>query len=93
MKITLLNDLCCPIDKQDLDISIFVKNETGDILEGILTCKTCNRYYPIIYGIPIMSPDEYRQKALEEPILKKWGLELENNSIDTFLLLPINDSD
>ena len=71
---SLLKKLCCPLDKQDLNLKIFSKREDGSILEGLLTCPQCGRYYPIVYGIPIMTPDEYREKALEEPILKKWGL-------------------
>lgn len=71
---SLLNKLCCPIDKQDLTLKIFVKKEDGSVVEGLLTCPHCGRYYPIVYGIPIMTPDEFRERALEEPILKKWGL-------------------
>lgn len=67
--------MCCPFDKGDLNISIF-KQEENEIIEGLLTCSDCQRYFPIIYGIPIMTPDEYRQKSLEAPVMKKWGLEL-----------------
>jgi uncharacterized protein YbaR (Trm112 family) len=77
---SLLNKLCCPIDKQDLTLQIFLKKEDGSIVEGLLTCSHCGRYYPIVYGIPIMTPDEYREKALEEPILKKWGLKVETDT-------------
>lgn len=85
MKTSLLEKLCCPQDKQDLELQIFVKKDNGDILEGLLTCPECKRYYPIIYGIPIMTPDEYREKALEAPILKKWGLQIEQDK-SQFLL-------
>ncbi|WMN12251.1 Trm112 family protein [Marivirga salinae] len=71
----LLKKMCCPFDKGDLNISIF-KQEEEEIIEGLLTCSACQRYFPIIYGIPIMTPDEYRQKSLEAPVMKKWGLEL-----------------
>ncbi|MGJ3235255.1 Trm112 family protein [Marivirga sp.] len=60
---------------QQENISIF-KKEYEEIIEGLLTCSDCQPYFSIIYGIPIMTPDEYRQKSLEAPILKKWGLEL-----------------
>ncbi len=76
---SLLKKLCCPLDKQDLNLKIFVKKEDGRVLEGVLTCPQCGRYYPIVYGIPIMTPDEYRELALEEPILKKWGLKGETD--------------
>jgi len=75
MQSRLLKKMCCPFDKGDLNISIF-KQEDQEIIEGLLTCSHCERYFPIIYGIPIMTPDEYRQKSLEAPVMKKWGLEL-----------------
>jgi uncharacterized protein YbaR (Trm112 family) len=75
MQNRLLKKMCCPFDKGDLNISIF-KQEENEIIEGLLTCSDCQRYFPIIYGIPIMTPDEYRQKSLEAPVMKKWGLEL-----------------
>ncbi|WP_268034691.1 Trm112 family protein [Algoriphagus sp. PAP.12] len=75
----LLNKLCCPFDKSDLNVEIIQETEDQQIIEGILTCPNCQRYFPIIYGIPIMTPDEYREKALELPKLQKWGLEIAPN--------------
>lgn len=72
----LLEKLCCPIDKCDLDINIFNETEEGEILEALMTCPECHRYFPVIYGIPILIPDEYRDESLEKPMLKKWGFEL-----------------
>ncbi|PKV63264.1 Trm112 family protein [Pontibacter ramchanderi] len=86
MRLALLDKLCCPVDKHELESQIFAQQENGDIAEGLLTCSSCKRYYPIVYGIPIMTPDEYREKALEEPILKKWGLQLEEAEKQKFLL-------
>lgn len=86
MKRSLLDKLCCPVDKHELNSQIFAQLENGDIMEGLLTCPSCKRYYPIVYGIPIMTPDEYREKALEEPILKKWGMQLEQSEEQRFLL-------
>ncbi|OQD42986.1 Trm112 family protein [Croceivirga radicis] len=83
MRKEFLNKLCCPIDKADLKTQIFLQDEEGQIIEALMTCPKCKRYYPVIYGIPIMTPDEFREKALEEPLLKKWGkletLNLEDN--------------
>jgi len=82
MRASLINKLCCPIDKGELDIRIFVQregeeeHEETEILEALFTCRECNRYYPVIYGIPIMTPDEYRDKSLEEPVMRRWGLDL-----------------
>lgn len=76
MQKKLLEKLCCPFDKEELQIQVFHEDEQGEIHQGLLTCAHCNRYYPIIYGIPIMTPDEYRQKALELPVMQKWGFEI-----------------
>lgn len=83
MRRSLLDKLCCPFDKHDLEIQVFTHNENKDILEGLLHCPACKRYYPIIYGIPIMTPDEYRERALEQPLLKKW---LPEKDVEGFLL-------
>lgn len=74
MRKSFLQKLCCPIDKADLHIRIFMQDEEEEIREALLSCRQCKRYYPVIYGIPIMTPDEYREKAMEEPLLKKWGV-------------------
>lgn len=78
--------LCCPIDKHELNMRVFVKHENGEIIEALLTCPECDRYYPVIYGIPIMTPDEYRDKSIEAPTLKKWGLQLKDSDSEKLLL-------
>lgn len=72
MRSTLINKLCCPLDKHDLELKVFVKDDKDEVKEGLLTCSFCKRYYPIVYGIPILSPDEYREPSLELPLMKKW---------------------
>lgn len=42
------------------------------IMEGILYCKKCSRFYPIIDEIPILLPDELREKQKEVEFLNKW---------------------
>ena len=74
MKRSLIDKLCCPIDKQLLHLQVFREDDEKNIFEGVLTCQTCERYYPVIHGIPILAPDEYREKSLEIPLLRKWGL-------------------
>lgn len=75
---TIKNKLCCPFDKSDLTLQIItIVEETKNVVEGVLTCQDCQRIYPIISGIPIMLPDEFREKSLEKPLLEKW-----NNFID-----------
>ena len=72
---TILNKLCCPFDKGDLTLDIVTQDIDENIIEGILSCKECKRIYPIIKGIPIMNPDEYREFDMEKPMLEKWQKE------------------
>jgi uncharacterized protein YbaR (Trm112 family) len=72
MKIETIKKLCCPFDKADLELTVVTKDTQENIVEGMLICKTCKRIYPIVSGIPIMSPDEYREFKLEQPLLEEW---------------------
>jgi len=87
MRQSLINKLCCPFDKEDLELKIFAQDTSGNISEGMLTCKHCKRYYPIVYGMPIMSPDEYRERMLEAPLLERWENKLEGNAVEDFKLI------
>lgn len=49
------------------------KPELGGLVEeGLLLCKTCFRFYPIIEEIPIILPDDLRDKKKDIEFLKKW---------------------
>ncbi|KQR71144.1 Trm112 family protein [Pedobacter sp. Leaf176] len=85
MKLNTIAKLCCPFDKQDLQLQILTQDIDQNVIEGILSCGSCKRNYPIIYGVPIMSPDEYRQIALEQPVVDRWKLEY---NLDPVKLLP-----
>lgn len=84
---TILNKLCCPFDKADLKFNSILKDENDNIIEGILTCQECSRLYPIISGIPIMTPDEFREASLEQPILQKWQQFLDGKEVKDFKLI------
>ncbi len=59
------NNMLIDKNKQiELDCDECVKH---DILSGIIVCPKCNRWYPIINGIPLMYPHEKR----ELPKIKK----------------------
>ncbi len=73
-----INKLCCPFDKADLELTEITKNTDGKIVEGFLVCNECKRIYPIIKGVPVMSPDEYREFDLEQPLLERWKKHLNN---------------
>ncbi len=82
-----IKKLCCPFDKADLELTIIGKDANENILEGFLTCSTCRRIYPFVKGIPIMSPDEYREFELEKPLLEKWSAHLKGKTVDNFRLV------
>lgn len=81
MRLEIIKKLCCPFDKSDLTLRIITKDETQNILEGLLACSDCNRVYPIISGIPIMNPDEFRDFKLEQPMLDKWEKFLDEKEV------------
>jgi len=91
MKPETINKLCCPFDKADLSLQIITQDIEKNILEGLLSCKQCNRYYPIIKGIPIMSPDEYRELDLEQPVIESWKNHLEGKEMKNFRLIDAKD--
>jgi uncharacterized protein YbaR (Trm112 family) len=79
MRKSMLNLLACPIDKQYplelFEINIKQNNTNGtDIIinEGILFCAKCYRFYPIVDEIPILLPDELREKQKDIDFLEKW---------------------
>jgi uncharacterized protein YbaR (Trm112 family) len=87
MRQSTIDKLCCPFDKADLELQVIAKDLDENIIEGILTCKTCSRYYPIAKGVPIMSPDEYREQQLEQPMLENWKEHLQDKQVESFRLL------
>ncbi len=72
MKIDTIQKLCCPFDKSDLTLKPITGDEQNNILEGLLICSECSRVYPIVSGIPILSPDEYRDYHLEQSLIENW---------------------
>lgn len=69
MKIETIQKLCCPFDKSELELTTITKDLQENIIEGYLYCGDCERIYPIVSGIPIMSPDEYREFKIEKPLI------------------------
>jgi len=78
MKKSLLGKIVCPFDHRELHLNI-IKEDQLHVIEGVFTCADCNRYYPIIHGVPIFSPDEYREKQLEQPLLERWGYQVSSS--------------
>ena len=55
MKKDLINILCCPTCKGDLELTID-KEENREIIEGKFYCKKCKVTYKIDDGIPNLLP-------------------------------------
>jgi uncharacterized protein YbaR (Trm112 family) len=82
MRKSMLELLACPIDKhyplELFEMSIKQDNNNDNnnddivISEGILFCSKCYRYYPIIDEIPVLLPDELREKGKDIEFLQKW---------------------
>ena len=61
----MIDILACPIDKNH-PLELYEINEKDNVVsEGALFCSKCSRFYPIIEEIPIMLPDELRNKEQE----------------------------
>ncbi|MFC7165763.1 methytransferase partner Trm112 [Halospeciosus flavus] len=64
MKEDLMDIICCPLDKQDLELDVEERDEDGEeILEGTLVCTECGERYPIEEGIPNLLPPDMREET------------------------------
>ncbi len=76
MQRRLLDILACPIDKH-YPLGLLEFEVKGDVIvEGVLTCDECDRYYPIMDEIPVMLPDNLRNRKEDLGFLEKWGAKL-----------------
>lgn len=67
-----LEVLACPIDKNHpLELIEFVSS--GDTInDGVLLCRRCGRYYPVVDQVPLMLPDNLRNKKDDLGFLERW---------------------
>lgn len=91
MKRETIDKLCCPFDRSDLELTRITEDLDGKIDEGWLHCDQCKRIYPIVKGIPIMNPDEYREFSLEQPLLDRWQKHLKGRQVKDFRLLDAGE--
>ncbi|MFB6078487.1 MAG: methytransferase partner Trm112 [Halarchaeum sp.] len=63
MKRDLMDIVCCPLDKHDLELDVEEEDEDGEVLEGTLTCTDCGETYPIEDGIPNLLPPDMREET------------------------------
>lgn len=67
----MMQILACPIDKHfPLELVTLLSKEEI-VSEGAIFCSKCSRFYPIVDEIPIMLPDELRDKNQDIEFLKK----------------------
>ena len=72
----MLEILACPIDKFH-PLELFEnKSDDEKITDGALYCQKCSRFFLIVDEIPIMLPDELRDKKQEIEFLKRNTKEL-----------------
>jgi len=75
----LLDVLACPADKyHPLDLVEFVSS--GDVVyDGVLLCRQCGRYYPVVDQVPIMLPDSLRSRRDDLAFLDRWKTRMPPN--------------
>ena len=66
----MLDILACPMDKHFPLELLEIKTHKEVVSEGALYCEDCSRFYPIIEEIPIMLPDDLRNKKQDIKFLK-----------------------
>lgn len=85
----MLDILACPTDKNH-PLELYVLKsaaEDGDgdggrVVEGALFCVKCSRFYPVIDEIPVMLPDDHRNKDEEFKFLQRWKADLPDKIIN-----------
>ena len=90
MKIDLIEILACPICKNpDLEL-IVIEQKSEEIETGLINCSKCNRYYPIKKTIPIMLPDDLRNKEEDIKFLNTHQKEIPNHILKSGKPVSLN---
>ncbi|MCX8195716.1 MAG: hypothetical protein N3F67_01330 [Acidilobaceae archaeon] len=42
-----------------------------EVVEGVIVCSNCGRWYPILEGIPVMLVDKYRNPREDEAFVRR----------------------
>jgi uncharacterized protein len=88
MKKSMLELLACPIDKHyplelfEINVKEDNNNEDTIISDGVLFCNKCYRFYPIIDEIPVLLPDELREKQKDIDFLQEWNNKIPSKVIN-----------
>jgi uncharacterized protein YbaR (Trm112 family) len=62
MKEDLMDIICCPLDKHDLELRAD-EREDDEVISGSLVCTECGESYQIEDGIPNLLPPDMREDA------------------------------
>jgi uncharacterized protein len=82
MRRRLLDILACPMDKHyPLRLLEFANRGEDVIVDGVLLCDDCGRFYPIIDEIPVLLPDDLRNKKEDLEFLTKWKAKLPKETV------------
>lgn len=60
MKKSLMDIICCPMDKHELELTV-ESAEDDEVIDGTLVCTECGEEYPIVEGIPNLLPPDMRE--------------------------------
>lgn len=66
MRESLMDILCCPVDKAELELDVDERADDDEVLAGTLTCTECGEVYPIEDGIPNLLPPDMREETAQE---------------------------
>lgn len=69
MNKSLLEILACPMDKHH-PLELHGAGELEAVESGALYCAECGRFYLVMEGIPVMLPDDLRDRSAELDAMK-----------------------
>jgi len=78
----LIEILACPMCGHYPLKLIKISQEQDKVVEGILYCENCKRWYPIKDEVAIMLPDDMRDKKLDEEFYAKYQEIFKKNDIN-----------
>ena len=84
MREEVLEFLCCPICKEDLELHKVLKTREHEIASGFLACSKCGRLYKVKNGIPDLLPPEFIKGSD-----KRWMMAYDRSARSYYILMHI----
>jgi uncharacterized protein YbaR (Trm112 family) len=72
VKRSLLDILACPMDRHHPLTLVEFASEGDKVVDGLMVCGECGRYYPISGEIANMLPDGLRSRKEDLEFLRRW---------------------